>query len=198
MASVPIGEVERLDPENIYLHRMNVRRLESEAVRDGVLAVAGQLRETHYGPSVPAYLTAFMDGRGRPARSGPLDGAGRRGIYLNVRRNFLNPMFLAFDTPVPFSTMGRRNVSNVPAQALTLMNDPLIVLEARLWAERTAGAPGRADRDRLDELFLAAFGRCPNDDEARACLAFVKGSKSAGWAGLCHVLLNMKEFIFID
>ena len=77
-----------------------------------------------------------MDGRGRPQHSGPLDGDGRRSIYLSVRRNFLNPMFLAFDTPVPFSTMGRRNVSNVPAQALTLMNDPLVAHLARLWADR--------------------------------------------------------------
>ncbi len=95
-----------------------------------------------YGPSVPTYLNRFMDGRGRPGRSGPLDGDGRRSIYLNVRRNFLNPMFLAFDTPVPFSTMGRRNVSNVPAQALTLMNDPLVVAQARLWAERAAPGHG--------------------------------------------------------
>ena len=73
-----------------------------------------------YGPSVPVHLTAFMDGRGRPGHSGPLDGDGRRSLYLAVRRNFLNPMFLAFDSPVPFSCMGRRNVSNVPAQALIL------------------------------------------------------------------------------
>ena len=64
-------------------------------------------------------------------------------FILNVRRNFLNPMFLAFDTPAPFSTMGRRNVSNVPAQALTLMNDPLVVSQARLWAERAAAKTGR-------------------------------------------------------
>ena len=90
---------------------------------------------------MPVHLTRFMDGRGRPGQSGPLDGDGRRSIYLNVRRNFLNPMFLAFDAPVPFSTMGRRNVSNVPAQALTLMNDPLVVGQARLWAERVLAGP---------------------------------------------------------
>ena len=140
MSSVPIEEAERIDPENIYLHRMNVRRLEAEAVRDGLLAVSGRLVETMYGRSVPTHLTSFMEGRGRPGQSGPLDGDGRRSIYLGVRRNFLNPMFLAFDTPVPFSTMGRRNVSNVPAQALTLMNDPMAILLARRWADRVAVA----------------------------------------------------------
>ncbi len=216
MSSVPIGDAERLDPENVYLHRMNVRRLEAEAIRDGLLAVSGQLVETMYGPSVPTYLNRFMEGRGRPGRSGPLDGDGRRSIYLNVRRNFLNPMFLAFDTPVPFSTMGRRNVSNVPAQALTLMNGPLVVAQARLWAERSLRDTGRSDRDRLHDLFLAAFGRAPTVDETQACLAFLDPSTLGdrrtpedrrrtsssrdleSWANLCHVLINMKEFLFIE
>ncbi len=108
MASVPNEVAERLDPSNTYLHRMNVRRLEAEAIRDALLSASGRLVSTLYGPSVPVYLSRFMEGRGRPGRSGPLDGDGRRSIYLNVRRNFLNPMFLAFDAPVPFSTMGRR------------------------------------------------------------------------------------------
>jgi len=56
----------------------------------------------------------LLDGRGKPA-SGPLDGDGRRSLYLAVRRNFLSPLLLAFDTPSPFSTIGRRTVSNVPA-----------------------------------------------------------------------------------
>ena len=51
-------------------------------------------------------------------------------------------MFLAFDFPVPFSTMGRRNVSNVPAQALTLMNDPFVIGQARLWADRVLAEVG--------------------------------------------------------
>ena len=48
-----------------------------------------------------------MEGRGRPGKSGPLDGNGRRSIYVEVRRNFLSPMMRAFDTPVPHSTVGR-------------------------------------------------------------------------------------------
>jgi hypothetical protein len=112
-------------------------------------------------------------------------------------------MFLAFDAPVPFSTMGRRNVSNVPAQALTLMNDPLVVLQARLWAERVLATPCRNDRQRLGALFLTAFGRPPSGEEARRCLAFLETRQGPAeavpaWTGLCHVLINMKEFIFIE
>jgi len=212
MVSVPQGDAERLDPTNDFLHRMNVRRLEAEAIRDSLLVVSGQMEPSMYGPSVPVHLTSFMEGRGRPGHSGTLDGAGRRSLYLNVRRNFLNPLFLAFDMPVPFSTMGRRNVSNVPAQALTLMNDPMVVGQARLWVERVTGGPPQSSRARLDKLFETAFGRAATDQEAHACLAFLEFQRPArhdgkcqdveaevlAWTDLCHVLINMKEFIFVD
>jgi hypothetical protein len=212
MASVPQDDAERLDPTNEFLHRMNVRRLEAEMIRDSLLAASGRLEPSMYGPSVPMHLTSFMEGRGRPRHSGPLDGAGRRSLYLNVRRNFLNPLFLAFDMPVPFSTMGRRNVSNVPAQALTLMNDPMVVGQAWLWVKRVMGGPRRSASVRLDELFETAFGRPPTDQETRACLAFLDiqshsrrdGKSQDGeaevlaWTDLCHVLINAKEFIFVE
>jgi hypothetical protein len=195
MSSVPAGEAERVDPENALLHRMNVRRLEAEAVRDALLSLSGGLDYAMYGPAVPVHLTAFMDGRGRPGYSGPLDGDGRRSVYLAVRRNFLNPMFLAFDTPTPFTSMGRRNTSNVPAQALILLNDPMVIQQARRWATHVQATPDLDDRGRLALLFRSAFGRPPSEEEARACLEFARRS---GWADLCHVLINMKEFIFID
>src|SRR5262249_14703341 len=118
MSSRADKPAEARDPENKLLHRMPIRRLEAEIVRDAILAVSGRLDRRMYGPSVPPHLTPHMAGRGRPASSGPLDGDGRRSIYLQVRRNFLTPMFLAFDYPIPFTTMGKRSVSNVPAQAL--------------------------------------------------------------------------------
>jgi hypothetical protein len=212
MTSVLQGSEERLDPANAFLHRMNVRRLEPEAIRDALLSTSGRLKSTMYGPSVPVHLTSFMEGRGRPAQSGPADGGGRRSIYLGVRRNFLNPMFLAFDAPVPFSTMGRRNVSNVPAQALILLNNPFVVEQARLWAERAMAGPARTTRERAQELFRTAFAREASAEEVSACLEFLgpksrarRGSQApeenlalSGWADLCHVLINMKSFIFID
>ena len=90
---------------------------------DSLLAVAGNLDLKMYGPSIPVHLTPFMSGRGRPRTSGPIDGAGRRSVYISVRRNFLSPMMLAFDTPIPFNAIGARNKSNVPAQALILLNE---------------------------------------------------------------------------
>src|SRR5262249_43419895 len=96
------AKADEVDPQNRLLHRMPIRRLEAEAIRDSLLAVSGQLDRKLYGPGIMPFLTAHMSGRGRPGASGPLDGANRRSIYINVRRNFLTPMFLAFDYPIPF------------------------------------------------------------------------------------------------
>ena len=198
-------KAEQADPQNLLLHRMRVRRLEGEAIRDAMLALSGRLDPTLYGRSVPVHLTPFQDGRGRPA-SGPLDGNGRRSIYLAVRRNFLSSFLLAFDTPIPFSTVGRRTVSNVPAQALILMNDPFVHQQAALWAKRILAAPGTAE-ERVGGMYVSAFGRPPSAAELRSCLDFLdrQGRLSGGkqdspavWADLAHVLFNVKEFIFLN
>lgn len=185
------------DPQNILLHRQNIRRLEAEAIRDQMLALSGQLDQRIGGPSIPPHLTPFMEGRGRPGASGPLNGDGRRSLYIGVRRNFLSPFFLAFDFPTPFTTMGRRSSSNVPAQALTLMNNPFVVDQAAQWASRSAASP-----DRLSALYGEAYGRPPTAEEAQMVkdfLASYQGNEqSRAWADLCHVLWNAKEFVFIE
>jgi hypothetical protein len=90
------GELARQkDPNNQWLSHARVRRLEAESIRDTLLAISGQLDHRWTSlelPSVPVHLTEFLEGRGRPGRNGPLDGAGKRSLYLEVRRNFLNPI----------------------------------------------------------------------------------------------------------
>ena len=193
------------DPENRLLYRMPVRRLEGEAIRDAILAVSGRLDDTLYGPSVMPYLTPHMEGRGRP-NSGPLDGDGRRSIYINARRNFLTPLFLAFDYPIAFSSAGRRGVSTIPAQALTLMNDPLVVQQAERWAQE-AHERGGAREQTIAALYQSAFTRSPTSEELAAAIDFLErqGSRHGGgsddpraWADLCHVLINVKEFVFFE
>jgi hypothetical protein len=127
-------DAERRDPGNRMLHRASLRRLEGEALRDALLTLGGNLDPQLGGPPVAVHLTPFMEGRGRPKDSGPMDGQGRRSVYLEVRRNFLSPWMLSFDMPAPATTVGRRVPSNVPAQALALMNDPLVHAQARRWA----------------------------------------------------------------
>jgi hypothetical protein len=195
-------DAEQLDPENKLLHRMAVRRLEGEAIRDAMLSVSGRMLDTMYGPSVMPHLTPFMTGRGRPTVEGPLDGEGRRSIYLAVRRNFLTPMFLAFDYPTPFTTIGRRSVSNVPAQALAMLNNPLVLQQANLWGARMAADAGRSPAERVRVMYLMAFCRMPEEAEEQAALAFLDNSAAGAgdpqaWSELTHVLFNVKEFIFI-
>jgi hypothetical protein len=207
-------EVERAisthDPDNLLLHRMRVKRLQGEAIRDAILSLSGRLDDTMYGVSIPVHLTDFMEGRGRPKRSGPLDGAGRRSIYTAIRRNFLPNMMLAFDMPIPFNAMGRRSVSNVPAQALILMNDPFIIEQAGLWARRLLAMEGvDTDPTRVRKLYNMAFARDPQPGELEQALAFVDEQSRAlagtsqsdpqarAWTDLCHVVMNVKEFIFI-
>ena len=98
--------VQAVDPENILLHCAPVRRLSSEAIRDSLLMLSGRLDRKMFGPSVAVHLTSFMDGRGRPRKSGPQDGDGRRSLYIEVRRNFLSPMMLTFDRPKPLHFNG--------------------------------------------------------------------------------------------
>ncbi|HVS39621.1 MAG TPA: PSD1 and planctomycete cytochrome C domain-containing protein [Gemmataceae bacterium] len=193
------------DPQNLLLHRMRLRRLEGEAIRDAMLSVSGRLDLKMHGPSVPVHLTPFLEGRGKPA-DGPLDGDGRRSLYIAVHRNFLSPTMLAFDTPSPFSTVGRRTVSNVPAQALILMNDSFVHQQAELWAKRI-NAQGGSDRQRIQRMYLGAFGRPATDAELSACFDFLETqAKTAGkqaedpavWADLAHTLFQVKEFIWLD
>lgn len=200
--STPQAAAKDVDPTNVLLHRASVRRLEGEAIRDAILALSGRLDTTRYGPSVRLHLTPFLEGRGRPTESGPLDGAGRRSIYQALHRNFLPPFFLAFDYPSPASTVGRRSISNVPAQALVLMNDPFVVAEARRWAERLLEEVPEDVDARLDLAYRMAFARTPSLTERHAALMFlgtegVEEHQVDRWSDFVHVLWNVKEFIFL-
>ncbi|WP_437230944.1 PSD1 and planctomycete cytochrome C domain-containing protein [Planctomicrobium sp. SH661] len=207
MSSRPTdAAAEEKDPDNVWLHRMPLRRLPAESLRDSILAVSGRLDATMSGPSVPVHLTPFMQGRGQPGSSGPLDGNGRRSVYQEVRRNFLAPFLLAFDMPSPFSCMGRRAVSNVPSQSLIFMNDPFVVEQARLWARQSIAEESDAD-SRIQRLFLQAYGHPPDSAELKTVHEFLKQQAAAPgdppneeqvWTDLCHLLLNRKEFLFIQ
>ena len=195
-----VGEAaEREDPQNLLLSHAPIRRVTAEALRDGLLYASGELVEEREGPSVPVHLTAFLEGRGRPGTSGPLDGNGRRSLYLAVRRNFLQPLLMVFDFPVPATTIGRRSNSNVPAQALALLNDPFIGELCERWAERLMQL--ESAEARLDDIFARSLARAPREAERRALMGYAKehGVDQAGtWADLAHVVINMKEFRFLD
>ncbi len=201
---------EEKDPTNKLLHRFSVRRLEAEVIRDEILAISGRLDPTSFGPPVPTYLTSFMEGRGRPGESGPLDGNGRRSIYQSVRRNFLNPFMLAFDTPQPATAIARRSVSNVPAQSLILMNNEFVHQQANVWAKHLLSAGPLDDTAIVTNAYRAAFARSPSETELASLLEFAHADASDSadtnktlqnetiLTNLCHVLLNQKELLFLE
>jgi hypothetical protein len=192
--------VSEVDPRGVLLARYPVRRLDAEQIHDAILAVSGGLVERMGGPSVPLHLSPFMEGRGRPESSGPLDGDGRRAIYIAMKRNFSNPLLQAFDVPPASSTMGRRNATNVPAQALALWNDAFVLQQADGWGRRVAlGVSGRPVGDRVRRMFIEAYGVACDEIELEAALAFLNGrDDESAWAGLAHALLNAKRFRYLD
>ena len=145
-----------------------------------------------------------MTGRGRP-ESGPLDGEGRRTLYIKIQRNFLSPTLLAFDMPSPFSTMGRRSKSNVPAQSLILMNDEFIWAEAQRWAETLIREQPDLET-RIDHLFMTSCGHLPNASQRQQIRQFVAeqaalyGTDETSlvvWTDVCHAVWNLKESIYL-
>lgn len=161
-------------------------------IRDALLAVAGSLDRKMYGPAVAPHISKYQDGRGKPV-SGPLDGDNRRSIYIQVRRNFLTPIFLAFDYPLPVSTIGARTSSTVPSQALMMMNNEFVAEIARRWAGRVV-AEHNDPALRVDAMFDAAYVRLPQEWERREALEF---AAKRSWEDLAHVLLNSAEFIYV-
>jgi len=198
------------DPDNLLLARYPVRRLEAEAIRDGILAVSGNLDPAMYGPPVSVHLTDFMQGRGRPQQSGPLDGNGRRSVYLEVRRNFLDRMMMAFDRPTPFTTFGKRDVTNVPAQSLFLMNDPFVLEQSAVMAQNVMEVPVGTLEERIEYIYLLAFSRPPKENELKMGRKFINDiadteqpaptglmENKEAWKAYCHAIFNMKTFIYL-
>jgi len=198
-----------VDPQNILLSHYPVRRLEAEAIRDAILATSGCLDSMMYGNPIPVHLTEFMNGRGRPWYQGPLDGAGRRSIYTAVRRNFLPAFMITFDMPVPATAFGKRNVTNIPAQSLALMNDPFVVEQAYEWAKRLLDEyPANWER-RVNRMYWEAFSRAATLNEIDEAKSFLEKQGELydqceaewlhdiqTWSDLCHAMFNVKSFIY--
>ena len=203
-------ELSEKDPTNIYLASFPVRRLEAEAIRDGILVASESLNDSMYGPPVATYLTDFMQGRGRPEKSGPLDGNKRRSIYLEVRRNFLEPMMATFDRPIPFSTFGKRDVTNVPSQSLIIMNDPFVAQQAEIMAEKLIGLEELSFSEKVEWIYIRAFSRKPTPEEVQKAKDFMAKIRTMEhenqldideelslWKEYCHSIFNLKEFIYL-
>ena len=196
------------DPGNELFHRFPARRLEAESIRDSILAVSGKLDRTMHGPSIHPFREkpkAY-----RKLLSGPLDGDGRRSIYLKVTRHEGAAFLEALDFPAPAAARGRRDATNVPKQALTMMNDPFVVSEARFWAEALIEESSDSARTRLTTMYRRALGRPPTSGELDRMeslaerFADLHGESREAlmgsvpvWQDIAHSIFNLKEFIYI-
>ena len=174
-SSVASPAASEKDPSNMLLSHSNVRRLEAESIRDSLLHLAGVLDQTRSGPSQPANV---------PCRS----------VYLKLKRNSLPPLLATFDAPKPFTTMGRRDVTTVPAQSLTLLNDPAVYKLASGFAARSR-LKKPATEECVSLMFQAALGRSPSTKELQLAIESYGSNKDLD--GLAHAIMNLKEFIYL-
>ncbi len=197
-----------VDPENRLLHHYPARRLEAEALRDSILVAGGRLDRRLFGPSIHPYRAG--SNADRRLFPGPLDGQGRRSVYIKVNLMEPPPFLGAFNFPGGKVAQGRRDVTNVPAQALALLNDPFVLQQAAYWGERLAARRDPSVSARLDRLFRASLCRPPTAEErqrfARAVaeLAELHGvrpgevlSSRAVWKDVAHTMFNLEEFLYV-
>ncbi len=216
------------DPDNREHGRQGRFRLEAEQVRDYALAVAGRLETTIGGPSVKPYQPdGYWDNLNFPPREYVRDRGEaqyRRGLYVWWQRTFLHPSLLAFDAPSREECVAERGRSNLPQQALVLLNDPTYVEAARVLAARILRGGGEGDGLKIEHAVGRTLQRAPRPEEratlaallaerrreyaadpaaARALLATGDAAVPAGpdavelaaWTHVARVLLNLHEFI---
>ena len=207
MSSASSAEARAVDPENRLLQHQNMRRLPAESIRDAILETSGDLDPAMYGPSINVYYVGKTEGGGP---RGPLDGDRRRSVYQAVKRNAQNPFLEVFDAPKPSTTRGRRDVTNIPAQSLTMLNDPFVVGQAAKWANRALADGAISPKDRAVRMFRRAIGRGPEPPEIDLLMtsltAFAEehGLSDTEWLGsqnlwkdFAQSLFNLKQFIYL-
>jgi len=230
-ASTAPPELRERDPFNRLYARQSRFRLDAELVRDNALAVAGLLALEVGGPSVKPYQPAgYWDQLNFPTRTWVPDRGDaqyRRGLYTHWQRTFLHPSLQAFDAPTREECTVDRPRSNIPQQALVLLNDPTYVEAARALAERVVRRGGQTPRDRIGWAFAHVTSRLPEErefavlddllakqaahyradpDAARKLVAVgqrpiprdLDTSELAAWTEVARVLLNLHESMTRD
>jgi hypothetical protein len=192
----------KADPENTLLWQYPRRRLDGEALRDAMLAVSGQLNPKAGGPSVFPELPAELQ-KNAPTWKVSADPAerNRRSVYVFVKRNLRYPLFTLFDAPDRNETCSRRFATTTAPQALTLLNDSVVLGFAKSFAARVTKEAGTDPAKVIDRAFALACSRPPTDEECSAMLGFLKrhkGTSAEAVTDLCHALLNLNEFLYVD
>jgi hypothetical protein len=190
----------KVDPENTLLWQFPRRRLDGEALRDAILATAGVLNPKAGGPSVFPELPAEIKPANWKVTADPAE-RNRRSVYVCVKRNLRYPFFTLFDSPDRNETCARRFATTTAPQALTLLNDALVLGHAKQFARRVEQEAGTDPDKVIDRAFVLALSRPPTTEERavmRKFLADHKGPFPDAVTDLCHALLNLNEFLYVD
>jgi len=188
---------ERIDSGNALLWRQNRRKLEAEAVRDSVLTVAGKLDLTMGGPSFRDFVVEHPEHSPHYQYhlADPEDPAiHRRSVYRFLVRSQQQPWMAALDCADPSMMVEKRNQTITPLQALAQLNNQLMVVMARHFAERVQSA-GPDPESQVTAAFRLAVQRDPDAAERTALADY---ARTHGLANACRLLINLNEFTFID
>jgi mono/diheme cytochrome c family protein len=191
-----------LDPQNRLWHHFPTRRLEAESIRDSLLSVSGRLDRRLYGR--PINPPRAVEDAAKRLFSGPIDGHGRRSIYLTMSIMAPPKFLMSFDLPDLKLPNGKRSVTHVPAQALQLLNDPLVEQLSVQWSQAILRCAHDSPEERLKLMFLGAYARVPEANELSRWKKFIEElsphsdvmSDSNVWRQVAHTIFNTKEFIY--
>ncbi len=225
-SSAETPEIRERDPFNELYARQSRWRLDAEFIRDNALSVSGLLNREIGGRSVKPYQPpGYWSSLNFPTREWQKDTGDkvyRRGMYTHWQRTFPHPAMVAFDAPSREECTCERPQSNIPQQALVLLNDPEFVEAAKAFAVRTLGAKVKDDASRVAFAFETATGRKPKPEETKILLGILrehrefyskesgdaeallktgdmappenlKAGELAAWTNVCRVMLNLHE-----
>lgn len=206
-SSLRTPDRDSIDPENVWLSRMSMRRLDAEALRDSILAASGRLDDQMFGP--PAPVTVREDGL--IMEQGSARGF-RRSVYLRLRRTELPSLLSTFDYPEMQPNCSERMVSTVSPQSLMLANNAHIYAWSGDFADRVLRQAGGDAERCVDAAYRMALSRSPTAEErveGIGALAMLqhewqrsavdpKSARRQALATFCHTLLNSAEFLYVD
>lgn len=195
------------DPENRWLARRGVNRLDAESLRDSVLSVSGKLNLTMFGPPVPVarhpagqIVTGAeeLNANGEPVQVRSLgETEGRRSIYIEQRRSRPLTVLDTFDFPIMAPNCEARSTSTVAPQSLLLMNDAVIVEQSAAFASRLEREFPQDHVARVRRAWQLVFGRNPDTLEISRALIFLT-EEALDWSAWCQALLGSNGFLYVD
>jgi hypothetical protein len=206
-----------VDPDNRLLWRRRPQRIESEILRDSMLAVSGTLNTQRFGPAVKAPIAPEAIQARNMKDPYPKDlketsATRRRSIYMFHKRVVQHPLMQAFDGPDAQASCGRRENTTVAPQALALLNDKFVRALALEFAERVGKEAGTEREAQVRLAWRLALGREPSSGELQSGSAFIdaqarqrstrESNKSdpqqLALADFCQAIFALNEFIYVD